>query len=65
MASSPFKFKVGDLVCLAHDKYRLYGYGIILEKSTLGDYKVFWIKDKIADHETAFDIVHAHLQKPK
>tara|TARA_A100001515_G_scaffold136774_1_gene128821 strand:+ start:237 stop:443 length:207 start_codon:yes stop_codon:yes gene_type:complete len=58
---SPPKFKVGDLVYLAYDEWRIYGKGIILAKHSHGDWEVYWFSDKRVDIEAAIDIDHVSL----
>ena len=58
---SPTKFKVGDLVLLSYDEFRMYGYGIVLEAHKNGEYEVYWFGDSRVDLETGFDIVPADL----
>ena len=54
---SPPKFKVGDLVYLAYDEWKIYGMGIVLAKHSHGDWEVFWFSDNRLDIEHALDIV--------
>ena len=53
---SPPKFKVGDLVYLAYDEWKIYGMGIVLAKHSHGDWEVFWFSDNRLDIEHALDI---------
>ena len=53
---SPHNFRVGDLVYLTYDEYRLYGFGIVLWEHKNGEYEVYWFKDSRIDLETCWDI---------
>ena len=59
--SSPLRYKVGDLVCLSYDEFKLYGYGIVMEGLPNSLYRVYWFKEKSTELETTFDILPAEL----
>ena len=58
---APPKVKVGDLVYLAYDEWKIYGMGIVLAKHSHGDWEVFWFSDNRLDIEHALDIVLVEL----
>ena len=58
---APPKFKVGDLVYLAHDEWKIYGMGIVLAKHSHGDWEVFWFGDNRSDIEHSIDIMLVEL----
>ena len=58
---SPPKLKVGDLVYLACDEWKIYGMGIVLAKHSHGDWEVFWFSDNRLDIEHSLDIVLVEL----
>ena len=53
---SPLNFRVGDLVHLSYDEFRMYGYGIVLWVHKNGEYEVYWFRDSRIDLETCWDI---------
>jgi hypothetical protein len=59
--SFPLLFEVGDLVCLAYDDFRMYGYGLVVNAFADNEYEVYWFKEKVVDIETAYDILPAEL----
>ena len=58
---SPPKFKVGDLVYLAYDEWRIYGMGIILAKHSHGDWEVYWFGERGLFIEHPLDILPVRL----
>lgn len=50
--------KIGDLVRLAGDSHNVYGFGIILDKHSHGDWEVYWFGDSVTDIE-----VDSYLEK--
>jgi hypothetical protein len=48
-------------VLLSYDKFRVYGFGVIIEAHKNGEYEVYWLEDSRVDLETGFDIVPAYL----
>ena len=60
---SPHSFRVGDLVNLSYDEYKLYGFGIVLWEHKNGEYEVYWFSDNHIEIETCWDIVPAELTK--
>jgi hypothetical protein len=58
---SPPRFKLGDLVYLAYDEWKIYGMGIILAKHSHGDWEVFWFSDNRLDIEHSLDIMPVTL----
>ena len=58
---SPPKLKVGDLVYLAYDEWKIYGMGIVLAKHSHGDWEVFWFSDNRLDIEHSLDIALVEL----
>ena len=60
-SSSPLHYEVGDLVCLAYDEFRLYGFGLVMNILPEGDYEIYWFKEKFIDVENAFEILPAEL----
>ena len=59
--TSPLHYEVGDLVCLAYDEFRLYGFGLVMNILPEGDYEIYWFKEKFIDVENAFEILPAEL----
>ena len=53
---SPHNCRVGDLVHLSYDEFRMYGYGIVLWEHKNGEYEVYWFRDSRIDLETCWDI---------
>ena len=58
---SPHNFRVGDLVHLAYDEFKMYGFGIVLWTHNNGEYEVYWFRDSRVDLETGWDITPAGL----
>ena len=52
------RLKIGDLVRLAGDVHNVYGFGIILDKHSHGDWEVYWFGDSATDIE-----VDSYLEK--
>lgn len=52
------RLKIGDLVRLAGDVHNAYGFGIILDKHSHGDWEVYWFGDSTTDIE-----VDSYLEK--
>ena len=46
MNKSLIKFKIGDLVYLAYDEYKIYGFGLVLDKHSHGDWEVYWFGEQ-------------------
>lgn len=48
--------KIGDLVKLSYDDFGIYGYGIVIDKHSHGDWEVYWFSDGCIDIEASLDI---------
>tara|TARA_R110000824_G_scaffold295486_1_gene483859 strand:- start:29 stop:226 length:198 start_codon:yes stop_codon:yes gene_type:complete len=53
---SLIKFKIGDLVYLAYDEYKIYGFGLVLDKHSHGDWEVYWFGEQGVQIEHPMDI---------
>ena len=55
------RLKIGDLVKLTLDEYLSYGFGIIVDKHSHGDWEVFWLDYARIEIETTRNIEVACL----
>lgn len=56
MNKSLIKFKIGDLVYLAYDEFKIYGFGLVLDKHSHGDWEVYWFSEQGVQIEHPMDI---------
>ena len=56
MNKSLIKFKIGDLVYLAYDEFKIYGFGLVLDKHSHGDWEVYWFGEQGVQIEHPMDI---------